>query len=362
MMGLNNLTIFARAKTALAIFRERRFQRELGAAFVEFALFLPFLILLMYGVVELGRLLSNISWISQAAYHGTMIGTETSSSFGEEVVRARINDFYDIQGEKLSNAPISHTAYEEASNSRLVTVEIHASIPELLNVPTPWSKLDSLTMNVRLAGPLLVKNSGIPSNLNEFGTNGCIYDCAGQPVCCGNGCSASMGPNNCEFAPPPFVPPPPSGHGGSCFLAGTLISMADGSLKPIEAIRGWDRVISYDHTTGQFEIGFVVSTFTRREQEHLIINDYLRVTPVHPFYLPETDRWVSARELKVGDQLLAGSGAYVRVDSISDATIDSVEVFNFHVEPNNTYVAGGIVVHNAVNKTEWVFMQESEGL
>lgn len=78
-------------------------------------------------------------------------------------------------------------------------------------------------------------------------------------------------------------------HGSECFLAGTMITMADGSKKPIEQIRPDDWVLSMDQKTGQMVPGKVTRTF---QNEAKIILDFhgTFVTPGHVYYRPDSKR------------------------------------------------------------------------
>ncbi len=69
---------------------------------------------------------------------------------------------------------------------------------------------------------------------------------------------------------------------GYCFLAGTQISMWDGSKKPIEDIRPDDIVTSYDEN-GNLVPGRVKRTKTNRAK-HILDFHGLMVTPGHAFY------------------------------------------------------------------------------
>lgn len=145
---------------------------------------------------------------------------------------------------------------------------------------------------------------------------------------------------------PPFPPDydydnatfPP---GTACFVAGTSISIANG-FKFIEDICVGDNVISYDEDLEIKEISTVTKTFKHISDRYLVINDYLKVTPNHPIFLDGI--WVNAGDLVIGDIL---SGEYLSVEIESIVSVDEeTETFNLEVEPNHTYYADGILVHN----------------
>lgn len=140
------------------------------------------------------------------------------------------------------------------------------------------------------------------------------------------------------------------GGGGGCFLAGTEITMADGSTKVIEDIQAGDVVLAYDEGTGEMKPDRVRAVHEPIQADyHLVVNGKLLLTPSHPM-LSGGD-WVEIGQLKVGDKLTAKDGSLVTIDDI-EVVEGPVTVYNFEVNPYGTYVAGGIVVHNKRLPTE----------
>ena len=71
---------------------------------------------------------------------------------------------------------------------------------------------------------------------------------------------------------------------GSCLAAGTMISLADGSFKPIEQIRVGDKVLSFDHMTGtpiEAEVAFVFFDDSRTPVAELEFSDGSSLTIVN---------------------------------------------------------------------------------
>ncbi|HEC94537.1 MAG TPA: hypothetical protein ENI45_01055, partial [Thermoplasmatales archaeon] len=141
------------------------------------------------------------------------------------------------------------------------------------------------------------------------------------------------------------------GNDESCFLAGTGIAMADGSLKRIEDIRVGDLVKSYDTVSGEWRVGVVTEVFHHSQGEmtnyYLVFNGDLRVTPNHPVYVD--GKWVDAGKLKVGD--VFGGNVIESIEKI----YRRVPTYNFEVEPYHTYSViwgSGVasVVHNAMQQ------------
>ena len=59
--------------------------------------------------------------------------------------------------------------------------------------------------------------------------------------------------------------------GPMCFVAGTLISMADGSFKPIEQIKKGDKVLSRDEKTGKTAAKTIEATTKKQAAATLVL-------------------------------------------------------------------------------------------
>lgn len=162
----------------------------------------------------------------------------------------------------------------------------------------------------------------------------------------------------------------------TCFLAGTMITMADGSKKPIENIIVGDLVKSYDMVTGEFTNKNVTDIDHRHKVgdhknscEKLgdscgvynIEGTNVHFTPEHPFLLTD-GRWASLDQLveqepwkseqtelvnlKVGDVVKIEEGEYKIENIIFKPTDENTTVYNFTVNDTHTYIADGFIVHN----------------
>lgn len=130
-------------------------------------------------------------------------------------------------------------------------------------------------------------------------------------------------------------------HG--CFVPATPVLTPQGE-RPIEELRAGDQVLAYDLERGARGVGTITERFVHEEQpERLLLNGELRVTPSHPFATARG--WVPAGELVVGDRLRTASEEWRTLESIEWEENEG-PVYNFHVEPQNTYYAGGLLVHN----------------
>jgi len=133
----------------------------------------------------------------------------------------------------------------------------------------------------------------------------------------------------------------------SCFLSGTKIEMADGSIKNIEDIKVGDKVKSFDTVSKTWRVGTVTKVFHHSPEEmgdyYLVINHELRVTPNHLMYTGSN--WIPAGKLKIGD-IVNGIVIY----SI-EKVYTKVPTYNFEVEPYHNYKilfgkGNGNIVHN----------------
>lgn len=146
------------------------------------------------------------------------------------------------------------------------------------------------------------------------------------------------------------------GGGGdpACFLAGTPITLADGSTVPIENVTLGALVISKG--------GEINRVLARKEallgdQSIFVINGHIKVTGDHPFLALDGWRTIDGRNtmefeevaglLEVGHLVLTPEGKEVLIKEIEEIKMPaSTPIYNFYVSGSRTYTAGGLVVHN----------------
>ena len=140
--------------------------------------------------------------------------------------------------------------------------------------------------------------------------------------------------------------------GGSCFVAGTLISM-QGYYKKIERIKSGDIVLSYNEQTMKNEYSKVLQTMIHKTIEKIyslfIEDEKLQVTGIHRFLITRNNKkeWIQASELKVGDLVLFADGTLHRISKIK-TRLRILTVYNFEVSNNHNYYVGKnqILAHN----------------
>ncbi|MBI4130548.1 Ig-like domain-containing protein [Candidatus Roizmanbacteria bacterium] len=134
------------------------------------------------------------------------------------------------------------------------------------------------------------------------------------------------------------------GSGGGCFTAETPVLMSNGISKRIDQVAVGDRVLTRkSESSSELVQASVDRIFIHDVDGYLVVNDTLRVTPVHRIFT--SDGWKMASQLQVGDKLLDARNEWIRVDQIQPVR-EPVRVYNLTVQTYNTYFAGGVWVHN----------------
>ena len=148
---------------------------------------------------------------------------------------------------------------------------------------------------------------------------------------------------------------------GSCFIAGTKITMADGAVKNIEDIKVGD--IIKGHKGNNEVIKLDPTLLGERKLYSLNDNEHYFFTSEHPFMTEEG--WKSIKpektkerdgielynqlkgELKIGDKLLTEKGL-IEIKEIKSKEMNDpkMPLYNFNVSNDNSYIADGYVVHN----------------
>ena len=152
----------------------------------------------------------------------------------------------------------------------------------------------------------------------------------------------------------------------ACFVAGTKITMADGSIKNIEDVLVGDKVKSFNPETLQTVDKTVTRTLVNPPSDQLLSitfsNGIVNTnTKIHPYWVKgkgwssvdptpyKGKEGFSAVPLAVGDQcqvLVSGKLLPLAITKIELLPNLAVPTYNFSVEETNCYFANGILVHN----------------
>jgi hypothetical protein len=154
--------------------------------------------------------------------------------------------------------------------------------------------------------------------------------------------------------------PDPTTMAWGCIAAGTKVTMADGSAKPIEQVFVGETVKTDRSRTAR--VNFTYRGFERKPLVEVTdeFGSMVTLTQDHP--VPVGGSFRQAKELRVGDKVgslsprAAGGLARITKVAMTQVRPQAVEVYNLEVDvkgPNATFAAGGIVVgDNAVQSRE----------
>lgn len=155
-------------------------------------------------------------------------------------------------------------------------------------------------------------------------------------------------------------PPPPPPEDISCFVAGTIVSMANGTQKKIQDVVIGDQLLGQDGAVNTV-LGYDYANLAGRRL--VGINNLGKLkTPEHPLYTregwksycPSTFRrdfpdmaHLNVTELTVGDAIQTLEGNWLEVTSL-EVYQDQPDqtVYNFILDGNHTYYANGLLTHN----------------
>jgi len=172
------------------------------------------------------------------------------------------------------------------------------------------------------------------------------------------------GSNGCVFA---------VGDDDQCLPAGTLVTMADGTRTPIEAVRVGDRVLSC-YADGSFRPAEVVETHSSLVRRNLVEittrnGRILASTPEHSHFAYANDeelalaspsrpmrlrsgtvefREYPAGAVRPGMLMLQGDGMTDLVKSVETFPSAGMKVFDLDVSPTHNFIAAGLVTHNSI--------------
>ena len=148
-----------------------------------------------------------------------------------------------------------------------------------------------------------------------------------------------------------------------CFVAGTPITMGDGTTKAIELIEVGDEIKNYDFNTKEIKVGKVLSIDTPTHADIIEISfgdKKTKNTFDHPYWIvgkgwsSYKPQWTEKRynikseQLEVGDKCLELQGNKIVETNITDIQedINPVQTYSLGVETHYNYFANDMLVHN----------------
>ncbi|MEJ2613085.1 MAG: RHS repeat-associated core domain-containing protein, partial [Candidatus Thiodiazotropha sp.] len=135
-----------------------------------------------------------------------------------------------------------------------------------------------------------------------------------------------------------------------CFCSGTLIA-TPGSFVRIENIKQGEIVSSWDADQQKVVEASVVALHKNRAVdwvEIVVCDEKITSTKKHRYWVRKYEKWIEARLLSVGMEVLLENGQYVPIDKLSFVKTQEKDTFNITVENTNTFYVGGskVLVHN----------------
>ena len=151
-----------------------------------------------------------------------------------------------------------------------------------------------------------------------------------------------------------------------CVIAGTKISLNDGTTLPIEKVKAGEEVLSFDLNTlqrsqkydilvklktkdfkGIIKQDVVKNIWKNTADEYFAINDKLKITGDHIVLAKRDDTyyWTKVFNLKIGDYLFTEFNVFEKIETII-LIKEKVKVFNLEVNSIYNYFANSYLIHN----------------
>lgn len=129
----------------------------------------------------------------------------------------------------------------------------------------------------------------------------------------------------------------PDHHGASCLAAGTMITMADGSRKPIENLYEGDLIRVFDHNTGKVSSAKIMDYWQYEEPMygkmtlHFTNNIDVNIVGAHSFFNKQENKYITITSENVNDYI--GKQFY----NADDACWETLLGVTYSSEPVDTF-------------------------
>jgi hypothetical protein len=129
------------------------------------------------------------------------------------------------------------------------------------------------------------------------------------------------------------------------------VLLASGKKVRIDQVRVGDKVVAQDPKTGRQAAEPVERIIIGQGLKHLVTiavpGERLIATDAHPFYVRQTQGFVTAGQLQPGEDLELSTGAWVTIASVEHQD-QTLRVYNLSVGELHTFFAGdrAVLVHN----------------
>jgi intein/homing endonuclease len=134
-----------------------------------------------------------------------------------------------------------------------------------------------------------------------------------------------------------------------CFVAGTKITLSDGTYKNIEEISVGESVLTFNEKLNITQIGTVgdVKSHTVNQLIEIIFEDDISITTTfeHPFYV-KNNGYVEAKNLYVGCICIKDDMSELKINEIIQHEKECTVYNLLSVTENHNFFANGILTHN----------------
>ena len=166
-------------------------------------------------------------------------------------------------------------------------------------------------------------------------------------------------------------PTPPAGFYGACFVAGTKVTMSDGSTKNIEDVVIGDTVLSFNEKTRETESKSVINLMSPTHND-IVSYEFgngstLQCTTDHPLYVNNfglasynPDKTIDLNrngvynieaeifKISTNDVVRDSEKNKITINSITENIVEDTQTYIISVEDNHNFYANGILVHNKI--------------
>ena len=164
-----------------------RLARIDGNVLVELSIVLPLCLFFLVGILEIGRLLAQYSWVQQTGYNAAFLGSGMTQSAAGVSPTAIVNTLFAKlnQQKNALQAPVVTSSYNDYGPNSTISVSINSNMNLLSNIYP-------LRVGVTTVAPSTVGQFN-PGTLDDFGNGepGVLFDCTGNPCVSGGSCGTS---------------------------------------------------------------------------------------------------------------------------------------------------------------------------
>ena len=159
--------------------RTRPRSAQHGAALLELGIVLPFVLLLMLGITELGRMFSYVTWFSGVSYEAALTASESSAGSGAALAMGRFQSLFNIHlfnnNIRMISADLPSSSFNTDALVRTVRLQSNAR---------PVALFDYLGLDFAVgyvSGLLLSNPNATVGALDQFQRDVIFYGCDGEP-------------------------------------------------------------------------------------------------------------------------------------------------------------------------------------